>query len=489
MKNDMHPLSKPFHLGFALMFAGLISVLPAFGQIPSLEDFTAQVPADDFQAPAADDPAKGIKAPTAVMAPEKVKVTKEELTTDKGKTIVVEAAHTQDAINASLQQMRTLKQDITMIKVGSGEGVVARGYALYRAYPNRNASLISKRQAYIKAHMQAKKNLMEFLYGLSNESKQDLDESVDAYDEGDGESLANTGAVTSDTASQKVEGLLRGSAVYEVRDDEQNSQVEVAIVTTPKTRGETMDVSGGVTQSKSIREGLGKVFAELKSGVLPPSGGKVITAGTGQGRQFYFLAFGSEINRTNKNPQVARTLRMASAKVAQQRAAANMCALIIGEQGSWKGGFSSKTAQSDKQYTEIADDDPANEKNGISAEPLAQTISSFVSTIKQKNSYSYAQRGQLPPGLQAIRWVSSDGDWSYAAYVYNPGLTLKARGTADAINNSGILNKGNTLGHRQPSQGGTGGAAHAGSKDAPSNIKKDAVGKGPDGKVSKDDDL
>ena len=47
-----------------------------------------------------------------------------------------------------------------------------------------------------------------------------------------------------------------------------------------------MDVSGGVVKAKSAREGLAKVFNELKTGVLPPTGGKV-SAETSSGKQMY----------------------------------------------------------------------------------------------------------------------------------------------------------------------------------------------------------
>jgi len=478
---------KPFFL-----LAGLLVSTMLFAQAPSLDDFLAEVPADDFQAPVSDEPAKGKKAPIEVLAPEKVKESKEVLTKDGKKTLVVEAAHTQDAINASLEKMRKLKQDIAKIKVGSGEGVVTRGYANYTIFPNRNASLISKRLAYVKAHMQAKKNLIEFLYGLTNDSQSDFSQGVDLYDEGDGESLGNSNSVLSETINQKVEGLLRGAVIYDVDDDDEEKQVEVSIVTTPKTRGETMQVSGGITQAKSAREGMAKVFDELKSGVLPPTGGKVITANSKKGNQLYFVAFGSEIIRTNKNPQMARVLRVRASKTAQARARDSLARLIIGEQGMWSDGISNKTEESLKQFNEVVSADPDGAKSRVSREPLSETVSSFVSVMKTKEAYSFAQKGQLPPGLQAIRWETEDGDWSYAAYVYNPGLTSEAQKLQDKISKGpGILERGNELSNKSGTgKPGTGKPQSSSKfKDDSSNVKKNPIGKGPSGKVFKDDDL
>ena len=165
---------------------------------------------------------------------------------------------------------------------------------------------------------------------------------------------------------------MRGTAIYSLNDDEENKEVEVVIVSTPKTRGENMDVSGGVVKSKSAREGLAKVFTELKSGVLPPTGGKVISTDTASGKQLFFIAFGSEIIRSNKNSQIARTLKMQASKTAQMRAANSMCSLIIGEQAAWQGGVSSETQESQKQFNSTAAEDPATGENTVSAEPLEE---------------------------------------------------------------------------------------------------------------------
>lgn len=474
-------------IAFSILTIALSATLPSItAQAPSLDDFLSSVPADDFQSPAADEPAKGVEAPTEVMAPEKVEVTKEVITTDKEPTVVVEAAHTQDAINESVKQMRELDEFITKIKVGSGEGIVSKGVGMYQAFPNRNASLISKRLAYVKAHMEAKKNLAEHLYGLTNEGKESLVESLDTYDS-ENDSLANTSSINSETINQKVEGVLRGTAIYSLNDDEENKEVEVVIVSTPKTRGENMDVSGGVVKSKSAREGLAKVFTELKSGVLPPTGGKVISTDTASGKQLFFIAFGSEIIRSNKNSQIARTLKMQASKTAQMRAANSMCSLIIGEQAAWQGGVSSETQESQKQFNSTAAEDPATGENTVSAEPLEEDISSFLSTMKVKNEYAFFSKGQLPPGLNVTRWVSPDGDWSYAAYIYNPNITLDTSKIRDKIKQNSILGKGNSLLNSQSSKGGRGQAGNGNGNQKTEGPQE--VGKGPSGQVSQDDDL
>ena len=113
--------------------------------------------------------------------------------------------------------------------------------------------------------------------------------------------------------------------------------------------------------------------------------------------------------------------------MAQMRAANSMCALIIGEQASWSGGFSEKTHESQEQFKNVSTEDPTSEESSINLEPLDEIRSSFVNTMKNYDEYAYFSKGKLPPGLNVTRWVSEDGDWSYAAYIYNPNIILWMR--------------------------------------------------------------
>ncbi len=391
----------------------------------------AQVPSvDDFIAPVTATPQKTASNPREIKQPDRVKVTQQQVTTTGAPTPVVQAASAQDAINTAVTQMGQLKQDIIQIETGSGLGVVARGYSGYSAHANRNASLIAKRLAYAKAYMMAKKNLTQHLYGLSNESKQKFFEAMAVVDTATN-SLANTGAVMSESAEQKTEGLIRGFVIYDVNDDPAKSQVTVSIVTTPKTRGQTMRASEGLILAKDLAAGMEQVLAEIASGVVPPSGGRVITVPSPAGEQLYFLGFGSEINRINTNPDVERKLREVSADVAKLRAAANLCGLIVGETSLWKGGFSTISSEENRQFD--VTDKATFKATGILTKPLDQTRTSFLSVMTTRSEYKFAQNGKLPAGLNVIQWESPGGDWTIAAYIYNPAMTQEAQKAAEAM--------------------------------------------------------
>jgi hypothetical protein len=443
----------------------------------------AQAPSfDEFLAPVADEPNKGIVAPTEVANPEAVKVTQENLTEDGKETSVVKASSTQDAINKAIQ----LKKEITVIKVGSGQGVVTRGVANYENYANRNASLISRRLAYTKAFMVAKRNLAEYLHGLTPDSQQDFCDSMDSYDSAHEDGLANTASVMSDTNQQKVEGMIRGYVVYKVDDNTEKSEVAVHLVTTPKTRGETLRASPGTIFARDREAGMKQVFAELKSGVLPPVGSRVITVLSDEGgEEVFFVAFGAEVNKINKNPTVERKLRTQAAQIARQRAGAGLVALIIGEQAAWIGGFSDKTSEGQEQFNELLTGDPDSAQCKIVG--LAETRSSFENRSKTTNQYSYAQKGKLPPGVEPISWESEDGDWSYAAYVYNPSMTARAEAVRKAMTTGpGILDRGNEI-NQADGEGQSGRGENSADRE---NFDQDKpINPGPSGRATDDDDL
>ena len=392
----------------------------------------------DFIAPAVDE-----KAPTVVKSPDKVKVTQEVKQKDGSKTPVVEAETTQDAINTVVEKKakREFDQPCAIIKVGSGMGVVCTGVAEYSSFENRNASLLSQRLAYVKAYTIAKKELAAFLNGLSTESVMEMKESFDMYDD-DKESLVNIDGSSSETIKQFVQGAIRGYMVYSIKDNAKEKQVTVTIVTTPKTRGETLQMNRGRIAAKDIASGVKKVFAELKTGILPPEGGKVITVpGT---KQIYFISFGSEICRYNRNARVMKKLKKRAVNTAKMRAADNMCKLIIGDDVSWTGTTNTKARDSMKQFEEDAKEDPTATGSGdFTVTGFEEDKETFVQRQTDTESFRSASKGKLPPGLIPLTWT--DGDWAYCAYVYNPDLSALGKDIAKDMKKGSILKSGNSV--------------------------------------------
>lgn len=238
---------------------------------------------------------------------------------------LVEAETAQDAINAAVDDHEIGAREV---RFGSGFGWVATGASTYIDSANINASRISKRNAYVKAFIMAKKVLAECLGGLTTEGKTKVTEAMTTTDS-DTESSAASSSVTTESVKQAVDMLLRGFIVYEVFDDEDNKTIYVSIVTTPKTRGKFGRVAGNVLEAASIGDGLQAVLAEVKAGVVPPVGDRIITVkGTGE---VAIVGFGSHVIRYHKHPAMQSKLRLQSLKVAPMRAKDALCGIILGD--------------------------------------------------------------------------------------------------------------------------------------------------------------
>lgn len=463
---------------------GTLSVLAIFSL--TVGGLYAQSPSlDDFLGPLDNDPAKGVVAPTTPAG--QVAVSMEVLTTDGTKTPAVAADNMQDAVVAGANTLKQGRETCVVLKVSSGTGYMAEGSATYKKFPkNRNATLLSKRDAYIRSYMIAKANLARFLYGLDNKSQQTLDQSLATYDTANN-SLANSAYVSQETIDQKVEGLIRGTVIYSINDDAKTNEVTVLIVTTPKTRGETMQLNPGFIMADSARNAMAGALKEIKAGVIPPSGGKVIAVESPQGEQFYFIAFGSEIIRTNADADAAIQLKRNAFNVAEMRATANLVGLIIGDQVSWTAGYSSKSVEENKQFDDVTKIDPTTKEQKVVKVPLDGTVKAFTQESQTTNAYASAQSGRLPPGVNTVRWESADGDWAFAAMIYNPAITLDAKKVGELMaTGPGILDMGNSLTDQadKKSKPGVGESMGAGNTD-----KNKQVEQGPSGSVSENGDL
>ena len=125
------------------------------------------------------------------------------------------------------------------------------------------------------AFEQAKKNLAEHLGGLSNDSKTEMRLALRNINLSDAE-MTNISSETIESISQAVDMMLRGFVIYKVKDNPETSVVHVSIVTTPKTRGELARLAPSTFEVASLRAGLNHVISEVKAGVVPPLGAKIV---------------------------------------------------------------------------------------------------------------------------------------------------------------------------------------------------------------------
>ena len=435
---------------------------------------TAQVTADDFLPVV-----QGGSA--AVKQPEKVAVS------DK----LVTAATAQDAINAAVQENKKKLKDndapevgAKMVKFPSGLGFVASGLANYRTMENPVATRIAKRKAYVIAFTQAKKALAEILGGLSNEGKETVREAMVNINLPK-EEMTNISTQSKEAVTQAVEMMLRGFVIYEVKDDTEASQVYVSIVTTPKTRGKLARPAPNAIEVNNIREGLNQVIAEVRSGLVPPVGGRIITMrSTGETA---FVGFGSTVVRTSANSAVQAKLNLEAQKIAGMRSKDALCGLMFGDTASWEGSVRESLKSAVQEFESATADDPLARQQPEAVRKLAKARQDFVSRIESTDLYQSVRRGILPPGINTKTWFDDDNAWAYGMLVYVPSATNAAAQTSRDMQNSQIVQPVDDGSGKQPATGGTGQAVQPSSGFTDENTKVNRPGQdvkpGPSGKI------
>lgn len=388
---------------------------------------------DDFLPPAQTDTPEAQQQATQIQQPEAVK---EEKGLDEKPAI--SAANAQDAINTAIKNI-SVGGGCEEIKFPSGFGFVASGNATYGLVQNPTANLIAQRQAYQIAYLNAKKNLTEYLHGLSTEGQEQLQQEFNTLNI-DTDSLANTSEKLSENIVELVKGLIRGYVVYSIDDNQggQTGTVTVTIVSTPKTLGKSNRVNASSLTADNIRDGLAGVLSELSNGLLSPVGGKVINVP--QTGELAFIGFGSAVVQSNPNKAVEAKLMLNAQKIAQMRARSALCGIILGDEIEGSSSLDAQTQSISKQFEEAQKDDPTVANQDKSAvTKLQDQVNSFVSTQLTKEQISSLRNGVLPPGVNVKTYMNPEKTLAEAVAVYLPSVTSRASKAAEDMKSAQIL--------------------------------------------------
>lgn len=360
-------------------------------------------------------------APKKVQKPEAVKTVSIK-NSSTGETKQVQAATMQDAVNEVVG--RDFTEEVVEIKTSSGVGYVASGKGYYKEYNNRNATLISQKEAYMTALLKAKGALAKYLDGLSISAKNELVETVLSADT-DNETAVSRSSLGLEQIEASVNTILQGYVIYEVKEDKEEKRITVRIVSSPRTRGAGISLSPVAIKAYDYRSAFEKLYAELRTGLLPPEGARVFKCKDANGNeQLFCVGFGSSIVRTHKDPQTKAELKRSAKLTSSLRATRNLVGLLQGDKTMWKTGHISFTgnAMTDPGMKELQD--KVDSEDIHKASPEAQEIQTeFQNITKQSNSYSSIVAGKLPAGVKEYSWIDNEGDWAYTLLIYYQSMT------------------------------------------------------------------
>ncbi len=316
---------------------------------------------------------------------------------------------------------------VWMIQTGSGMGFVATGDGSYpKNLPNRNAAREAHRQAYVAAHMRAKKNLAQALRGLPLEARERLAE--EAFNEESAQnSFDSRSSRYEEQIVQAVEATLRGFVTYSVYDDGEGL-VYVSVVTTPKIRHATRAVSEGLLDAASLGAGMKTISRELESGLLPPVGGRIITVPeTGETA---LVSFGSALVHQDAAGQSTGQDKLTAGRRAKAQADKALVALMTGDAFMWEYGYYREQESTSTNFEEVVTDTdlfgPSQEETKKLLEERRET---FLNVIRDSEAAESAVRGVVPQGTNSKTWYSQDG-WCYVANVYTPSSGAQAEAAA-----------------------------------------------------------
>jgi len=401
---------------------------------PTYANAQGEVSAADFLPPAKDGPTK-VKNPAAVEINDNV--------------ITAETA--QDALNtamseniAALSSQKGNGGDLSNIgfkwvEFGSGVGLLATGMGSYREVPNPNASRLAQRAAYVAAHTNAKATIAQSLSGVNID---DSDTFATAMRQINTDTAAESASKEEldEMISQSANALIKGYVTYsidEVRDTEDPRVrfVFVSLASTPKTQS-LITRQGAMRKVDTMLTGISEVMDEVKDGLVPPVGGRVITAETGQTA---IIGFGSAIIQSNQIRSAFAKNRLNARNQAKARARSSLFGIIGGDSVIWQTGVNTKTKAEFHSIEEYAITDLANGSHKeieVTAKVLKDAFSDATSTSEAVTSI---RKGQLPPGLQERTWESDDGFWAYTMMVYYPDMTDFSAGFAKQMREADLI--------------------------------------------------
>ncbi len=381
----------------------------------------------DFGIPASSDNADAIRT---IQDPGAVKKTENEKLGEP----VVSAATTQDAVNAAKQDLIESGDGARFIATGSGMGIVAVGMASYDSDgKNPNYVLLMQRRAYIQAFLKAKKEMANFMGGMSLEGRREIVKNNQMLD-GSEIAAANSDSVTSEEEKAEISTMLRGVVIYDIDDDPAAGQVTVSVVTTPKTQGAVQATRGGLVKAGTLQAGLESVLNEINAGIMVPEGGRVVVVP--QTGEIAWVGIGSEICRKNSNASMQRDLKLEARDSAMNLARRALLAVINGEDVTASSSENSEYTEQIKQFDVIVDAE-GNEQTTILDQKQTQGL---VAKVKN-NTMGSTVVGKLPAGVSVKSYYSADGNWAYAVAVYMASSTEAAESVGKTMLANSPLNQ------------------------------------------------
>ncbi len=387
--------------------------------------------ADDFIPPVQ---AKNPEQKAELLAVKDEGGVKKELDANLGLTVTV-ADNLQDAINSIVAKPRKGCQ-IARVRGQESNGMegltfVATGEGRYFPnYENVIASRIEQRNAYVSAFMDAKTQMVQFLGGIKMNASTTSSKKVDAADTDKNASGGSDSHLT-ESVGGSAEKELRGYVTYAVHDDGKG-KVFVSLASSPTTRGKYQSIADGIV-ADSLNEGLTLLMNEVKSGVIPLVGGRVISVKGSN--EIAFVGFGSCVVRKSSEPDLQAELDLQAERIADLRAMDALTGIIIGDKTRWENHADEDTRKIMRTYQEGQKSDPTASET----EQHEKFVREWRNSIKDNPKVVSLREGTLPPGIMRDTEIDENGYFANGIAIMIPSLSDAARQLSREMDDAKIL--------------------------------------------------
>ena len=450
-----------------VVFAATAVVLSLSGIVPGrAESFSA----DDFLPPVQ---AQSVEKKAELLTVKNENAVKTE-TDPVLKKSVTTGASAQDAINRIIGKP---KQGCEIIGLSDGGiGFVATGMGTYNSgMHDVVSSRIAQRNAYIEAFMNAKAEMAKTVGGLVIRGATDFDKKIESIND-EKQGMVNLEKDLSESQLQTARKVLKGFVTYHVQDAPDKGQVFVTIISTPKTRGKYSRPVPDAIAAKNLRDGLNLLLSEIRSGLVPPVGGRIVEVPeTGE---LAFVGFGSSIVRKHETSDMQAELDLQAEQVAGLRAVDGLLGMIVGDDTLWEGRADEQTRNMIQDFEKRQVEDQTTRGTKEEIHRLDTNVREFRNTLTTGNRVQSIRRGILPPGVTRKTWMDDEEYFAYGIAVYIPSVSNQAAAGSKEMDDAQLL-KPVTI----PAPGGAQQDVpeQKGQNKAPLEIKR-----GPSGVVSQD---
>ncbi len=314
----------------------------------------------------------------------------------------------EDAASAAVLDLDDSGEGVRLIETGSGLGVVSTSVAYYASdSASEDLVLISQRGAFLEADLRARAGMMEFLQGALLEGRSDLLRRFSTSDEGHS-TRVDSEESSLERVTSLAEGYLRGAITYLIDDQPTEGRILVSVVSTPRTQRAVRQRSSRTMTVSDFLDGQNWLHAEIRRGVLPPEGARIIVIPTTG--EVAWIGYGSALlpARASKDPRLRGQASRSAQLAAERRAQTCLVRALRGEELVASDCLDSSFSKSIQAYDDLL--------GGVSE--LQSSTSHQQATSEAMAS---AIAGGLPPGTTTTTLHSSDGRWVYSVCLYREG--------------------------------------------------------------------